>query len=68
MTAFRVVKRRSVSYLDISIESQLHKPNRLWQPQGLTGDSPDARRTLACNAANYFLGVESRRQRIRSWK
>jgi hypothetical protein len=43
MTAFRVVQRRSVSYLDASMEPQLHKPNRLWQPEGLTGDSPDAR-------------------------
>ena len=41
MTAFRVERGNSVSYIDTPLEPQLHKPNRLWQPGRLMGDTPD---------------------------
>ena len=48
MTAFRVLRRCPVLYLDTPQESQLHKLNRLWQPgrawethRTLTGDNFD---------------------------
>jgi hypothetical protein len=40
MTAFRVMRGSSVSYLDTLLESQLHIPNRLRNPRRLMGDSP----------------------------
>src|ERR1039458_508327 len=39
-------------------------PTRLPQSQG----DRTASGVLPCNAANCFVGAESRRQRIRSWK
>jgi hypothetical protein len=40
MMAFRVVRERSVLYLDTPLEPQLHKPNRLWKPGRVMGESP----------------------------
>ena len=42
MTAFRVLRRCPVLYLDTPQESQLHKLNRLWQP----GRAWETHRTL----------------------
>jgi hypothetical protein len=46
IAAFRVVRERSVHYLDASLERQLHKPNRLWHLGRLAGHSPDTHRSL----------------------
>src|ERR1039457_1107029 len=42
MTAFRVARERSVLYSNIPLEPQLHKPNRLWKPGRVMGESPDS--------------------------
>jgi hypothetical protein len=47
MTPLRVVGGSDVHYLDTPLQTQLHKPNRFWQPRRHTGVSPDTRRTHA---------------------
>src|SRR5664279_2513446 len=46
MMAFRLVWERSVHYWDTPLQSQLHKPNRSWEPGRVMGESPGTRRVL----------------------
>src|ERR1035441_2284855 len=46
MTALRVVRERTVYYWDTSLVPQLYRPNRLWGPGRVMGDSPLLRRVL----------------------
>ena len=47
MTAFQVVWRKSVQYLDTPLEPQLNKPNGLRELGRHMGESPDTHGILA---------------------
>jgi hypothetical protein len=53
--------------LDTPMEPHLHKPNRLWQPGRVMGDSPDTRRTLLVDNFQTSEGASSRYRAANSW-